>query len=94
MKIKVGDYTLVSDSLCMWVTQEIEQKNGVKVDRRVSGYFPTFQSLMEDFCKRRIRGSGAEDIKQLVKEVAQMETDAVKLVNTAMKEGFALDKKR
>lgn len=92
MEIRVGKYIMKSDFYCMWIEEEYEgkdKKGNVKTyTRRVAGYSMNFDQLMKSFCEHKYRGSGAEDLRDLLKELAQIQEDMEAFRKTALKEDY------
>lgn len=68
MKIKVGRYTLYSDSMCMRITETVETINkktklptGKFDERRVAGYSTSLTNLLRSFMEAKVGGSDAEE---------------------------------
>lgn len=92
MEIKIGKYIMKSDQYCMWIEEEYEGKdkddNPKLAYRRVAGYSMNFEQLMKSFCEHKFRGSGASDLRELLKDLAQIQDDMENFRKTAVKEGF------
>ena len=61
MNIEVGSYVLKSDGLSMWIEQKYigKSKDGKEKEsvKRVTGYLPTFQMLLQNFVQHKVRSS-------------------------------------
>ena len=85
MDVKVGRFIIRSDAYCMWIDEEYEGKTKggeVKVaTRQVAGYVATFQQLYEDYMAKKMRGSDATEVKEVLKKFADCEKE-IKLMIT------------
>lgn len=93
MKIKVGKFTLESDSLCMWISEDYEvinkdtgRKN--KRQKKVGGYCTNYDKLLDSFCAHKHRASEAETLKELIKDLEQTYEDMKALNDAAVKNDF------
>lgn len=95
MNIEAGDYILKSDGLSMWIEQKYIGKNKsneeTEYTRRVTGYFPTFQMLLQNFVQHKARGSEAANMQEILADLAAVEKDLHVLAEGIGKE---LDKKK
>lgn len=88
MKINIGRYTLYSDSLCLWVTEKyIKEKGkhaGETEERRVAGYSTTLTSLLRSFRDKKIGGSDAENLEELIEVLRNVYDDMEQLYRCAV----------
>lgn len=79
MNIEVENYILKSDGLSMWIEQKYMGKSKDGKDKeyvkRVTGYLPTFQMLFRSFVQRKIRGSEASNMQEILKDLAEVEKE-------------------
>lgn len=79
MEIKCGEYILKSDSMNLWIEKEFISKKGKNAGktatRVVSGYHRDFEHLLDDFAMRRVRGSDAKSVTELLKDIMVIESD-------------------
>lgn len=89
MNIEVGRYIIKSDPQCMWVEEKYvgENKAGEAKEqtRRVSGYTRNFTQLLESFMEQRIRGSKANNVKELLSEFSSVEADIKEMIKEYVK---------
>ena len=83
MKIKLDDKRyLNSDKYCYWITSEYTIENGNKagsiVERRVSGYSPTLEGVINSYIDRHICSSDATTLKELDAEIKKLKKDLKK----------------
>lgn len=94
MKINVGKYTLYSDSLCMWITEEYEitkGKNKGKTDvRRVAGYSTSLKNLLSSFQKTKVWGSDAESLEELLEVLKATYEDMESIYKCAVEHDFKM----
>ena len=76
MKIRVGNYILNSDGLNYWITEAYETKSGKTDERMITGYCWTFEKCRQTFLERRIGGSEATTLEELI-EALRAVYDAV-----------------
>lgn len=84
MDIKVGKYILRSDPYCLWVEEEYTQQNGKKASKRVSGYASNISNLYRSFTEKKLYGSDAENMKQLISDLREIMTDMIRLNGAAV----------
>ena len=80
MRIKLDKkHYLNSDTYSYWITCEYEIKTGKRKgsvdEKRVSGYEPTFEMAVESYIDKKINGSDAAEVAQLVKEIKDLKTE-------------------
>lgn len=79
MNIEVENYILKSDGLSMWIEQKYigKSKDGKDKEyvKRVTGYLPTFQMLFQSFVQRKVKGSEAADMQEILKDLAEVEKE-------------------
>lgn len=94
MEIKVGKYTLRSDKFSMWLEEEYvsqeEKTKGKLMTKQVAGYCCSWKSLLDDFIDKKIEGSDAQSIKELIEVIKQAVEDAKSLNERAIKEDFRI----
>lgn len=90
MNIKVGKYILRSDQYCMWVEEEYQQKNGQKASKKVAGYASNLNNLLRQFSEKKLYGSDAETVGQLISDLREIMSDMVKLNGAAVEQGLAI----
>ena len=97
MKIQVGKYTLNSDSYCMWITEEREINKGKNKgnvrNKRMSGYARTFRFLLNSFVSKKVMGSDAESLEDLLKLLEQIMADIEEVNRAAFEHDFGLLKR-
>lgn len=91
MKIEVGRYTLHSDSLNYWVTEEVETKDrktkeptGKFETYRVAGYSTSLTNLLRSFRDKKIGGSDAESLEELIEALRNVYDDMEQLYRCAV----------
>ncbi len=73
MKIKLDEKKyLNSDKYCLWITTLYADKTGKVSEKRISGYYQSFNKAVEDYIDKRVHSSEAEDIKALNKEIQEL----------------------
>ena len=97
MKIEVGKYTLHSDSLSYWVTEVVETKDrktkeptGKFETYRVAGYSTSLTNLLRSFRDKKIGGSDAESLEELVEALRNVYDDMEHLYKCAVENDFKL----
>ena len=89
MEIEVGRYVIKSDQNCMWIEERYigENKAGEAKEqtRRVSGYMRNFEQLLESFMEQRIRGTKANNVKEVLSEFASIEADLKEMIKEYVK---------
>jgi hypothetical protein len=91
MKIDLcdGKYTLKSDAHCMWISEiKINKKTGAEYEENISGYHPTFESLIASLFRKRILLSEAETLEALGRDIDVAARDLKEIV-AELKEFFA-----
>lgn len=95
MKIKLGKYTLNSDSMCMWIDEEYETINqktkkptGKLETRRVAGYSTSLQNLLRSFRDTKVGGSDAESLEELIEVLRSVYEDMEHLYRCGVEEGL------
>ena len=73
MRIEIGKYVLYSDKLSLWICEKYEvrkkktkEPTGKIGERRITGYVTSLQRLLENFRAKKIGGSDAENIEELL----------------------------
>lgn len=94
MNIEVGSYVLKSDGLSMWIEKKYigKSKDGKEKEsvKRVTGYLPTFQMLLQNFVQHKVRDSEAVNVQEILNDLAAIENELHVLAEGIGKE---LDKK-
>ena len=90
MNIDCGRYIIKSDPLNLWVEEKYKTKKGDEATRVVTSYAPDLKTLLQNFVKRRIRSSDAENVRSFLSDLAQAERD---LLDLAQKAGTKLDER-
>ena len=98
MEIRIGNYIIRSDGLCMWVEEEYDGKDAKtgktkKQTRRVAGYAGNWSILTRQFCEHRYKSSDAESVREFLKEMEQTFQDMLMLNEAAVKKDFRMVKK-
>ena len=80
MKIKLGKkYYLNSDSLCYWITEEIQPSSKSKTqkvyERRCSGYVSTFEEAVDSFIDKKILALEVTSYTKLVSEINKLKRE-------------------
>lgn len=95
MKIEVGKYTLHSDSLNYWVTEVVETKDrkthqptGKFETYRVAGYSTSLTNLLRSFRDKKIGGSDAESLEELIEALRATYDDMEQLYRCGVEEGL------
>ena len=88
MKIQVGKYTLYSDSMCMWITEKYVKEKGKHIgeteERRVAGYSTSLTNLLRSFRDKKIGGSDAENLEELIEALRNVYDDMEQLYRCAV----------
>lgn len=89
-EIKIGKYTIKGDGLCLWIDEEYigkrkDGKEGKKATKRVAGYVSNYEELFEDFIDVKARSAEAREVKDVLKQFAEIETDLKKLIQKSDK---------
>lgn len=91
MKIEIGRYTLHSDSLNYWVTEVVETKDrktkeptGKFETYRVAGYSTSLTNLLRSFRDKKVGGSDAESIEELIEALRNVYDDMEQLHRCAV----------
>lgn len=95
MKIEIGKYTLHSDSMCMWITEEVETKDrktkqptGRFETRKVAGYSTSLTNLLRSLMESKVGGSDAESLKELIEALRSVYEDMVAINTVAVEQGL------
>lgn len=92
MKIKVGNYTLYADSMCMWVTEDYVKEKGKHAgeieERRVAGYSTSLKNLLRSFRDTKVGGSDAESLEELIEVLIDVYYDMERLDGVAFNNGL------
>ena len=94
MEIESGNYVLKSDNYNLWIEKKgiTKKKDGTEAEtsRKVAGFSSTFEALLLDFAKVRIKSSESTNMKELLKEASEIEKE---LLDMARDFGKGLDAK-
>ena len=82
MEIVCGKYVLKSDNLNMWVEELYTAKNGEAASRVVTGYHRDCGHLLDSFAMKKLRGSEAQSMTQLLADIKAAESDMRELAKT------------
>lgn len=98
MEIRVGRFILRSDQHCMWIDEEYQSKGkdgqpGRTQTKKVAGYSRTLTQLYNSFIQHKFRSSEATTVKELLKDLKQLEQDLSEIRKTAVKEDFKMIRK-
>lgn len=92
MTIQVGGYTIHSDGYCYWITAEKpspkSKRENAFVDYKVAGYSTTLENLYRSFVDKKILGSDAEDLKELLSLLRSIEKDLKEFRTTDIEKEF------
>ena len=84
MEIKIGVYTIHSDSCTMWITETVSTKdkkgNTKEYEQRVAGYVPNWHWLLENFMEKAYRRSGAKEVRELLRDMDKRDEDIRMLI--------------
>ena len=86
MNIRVVKYILRSDPYCMWIEEEYKQKDGKTASKRVAGYSTNLNNLLRSFAEKKLYGSDAENMEQLISDMREIMADMVKLNSAAVEQ--------
>lgn len=91
MEVKVGKYTIMSDNCCCWIMEEFKgkKKTGEEKDseRKIAGYSPNFEALLNGFCTNRLRNMDAKTVEDLLKQIVKVEKETAKMAKEFRKIG-------
>ena len=83
MEIKVGKYTLHSDTYCMWVTEEVKTKRKdaktKSIEKKVAGYSINAEQLLDSFIEHGFRDANSKSMETYLKHIAKVERDAKRI---------------
>ena len=92
MKIKVGRFTLCSDSMSLWINEEHEitkgKHKGELEERRVAGYSTSLKNLLRSFRDAKVGGSDAESLEELIEVLIDVYDDMERLDAVAFNNGL------
>ena len=92
MKIKVGKFTLYSDSMSFWINEEYEIEKGKHAgeieERRVAGYSTSLKNLLRSFRDTKVGGGDAESLEELIEVLRGVYEDMAELNDAAVKNGL------
>lgn len=92
MKIKVGRFTLCSDSMSLWINEEYEIAKGKHAgeteERRVAGYSTSLKNLLRSFRDAKVGGSDAESLEELIEVLRAVYEDMEHLYRCGVEEGL------
>ena len=91
MKIPTGKYILHGDGLSYWVTEVVETKDrktkeptGKFETYRVAGYSTSLTNLLRSFRDKKIGGSDAESLEELIEALRNVYDDMEQLYRCAL----------
>ena len=76
---------LVKDAFQMWIAKEKKVKGEVQYER-ISGYYTTFESLLDGFIREQGKKTGGEDLESALTEFAKLEKDMRRIAKIIGKE--------
>ena len=89
IEIKIGKYTILSDGMSLWITEDYEgkDKNGKpkKQTRRVAGYAHSLDNLIHQFVSHKHKAAEAETVAGLIKIWKEVAEDTEQIKKTALK---------
>ena len=92
MEIRVGQFTLKSDTMCFWIEEEYIGKDKNKKDklmtRRVAGYASSYSNLLRQFTDHKHKAIGADTMTKLIRELKQIAEDTASVNEAALKSDF------
>ena len=84
MNLDCGKYIIKSDPMNLWIEEKYAVKTGKNAGQEstkvITGYHSTFSGLLESFMLRKIRGSEAETVQQLLEDMRKVENDLKELI--------------
>lgn len=90
MKIKMGKYTIKSDSMNIWIEEEREskRKDGTMGTTmvKVGGYCRTIDDTLKSFMHYKVRDSEANSIREFLADIKQMELDVEMMIDKLKEE--------
>lgn len=89
-EIRIGKYIIKGDGLCLWIEEEYIGKkkdgtDGKRATKRVAGYVSNYEELFEDFVDVKARSAVAKEVKDVLKQFAEIEADLKKLIQKSDK---------
>ena len=76
MKIPLDDkHILCSEETCCWIVRIITPGKGKLYEKRVSGYYATFQQAVESYIDKRINSLEATEIRQLADAIEELKAE-------------------
>ena len=97
IEIKVGRYTIVSDGLSLWITEEYEGKdakgNPKMQTRRVAGYAYSIDTLVHQFVSHKHKAAEAKTVADLIKVWKEVAEDTEQIKKTALKHNLTQARK-
>lgn len=76
---------LVKDAFQMWIAKEKRVKGETQYER-ISGYYTTFESLLDGFIREQGKKTGGEDLESALTEFAKLEKDMRRIAKIIGKE--------
>ena len=73
------------DAFQMWIAKEKKVKGETQYER-ISGYYTTFESLLDGFIREQGKKTGGEDIESALTEFAKLEKDMRRIAKMIGKE--------
>ena len=78
MEIKLDDrHFLMSDKYCYWIETEVIPEEGKKKPyrKRISGYTPTFEQVVESYINSKIKSSEVMKLNKLSNEIKALKEE-------------------
>ena len=76
---------LCKDAFQMWIAKEKKVKGEIQYER-ISGYYTTYESLLDGFIREQGKKTGGEDLESALMEFARVEKDMRKIARMIGKE--------
>lgn len=91
MRIKAGKYIINSDAYSMWIDEEYESKTGKTATKRIAGYSNDVSHLLNDFRSKKINGSDARTMDELLMTMKNALDEAEELLKAMIDNQFELE---
>lgn len=76
MKIKLDEkHYLNSDKYCCYITCLCKTESGKTAERRVSGYYTTFEQCVESYINQKVLGSTAGSMTALKADIVKLKKE-------------------
>lgn len=76
---------LVKDAFQMWIAKEKKVKGETQYER-ITGYYTTYESLLDGFVREQGKKTGGEDLESALAEFAKVEKDMRRIAKIIGKE--------